>query len=144
MTDTKTIEGISAKNYDLYLIEANYTKEEMEKRIRIKQEQYKYAYEFRAKKNHLSKEETDEFLLKNMGENSKYVYMHQHIEKQNKIALYSAIRRKYMNTYRINKEDLENKEVLAEGYKIFRNDWSTKHGKYCYADENRKCSWHIS
>lgn len=41
-----------------------------------------------------------------------------------------------MNTYRINKKDLKNKKVLAEGYKIFRNDWSTKHGNYCYADEN--------
>lgn len=80
-TDTKTLDGISAKNYDLYLIEANYTKEEMEERIRIKQEQYKYAYEFRAKENHLSKEKTDQFLLENMGENSRYVYMHQHIEK---------------------------------------------------------------
>lgn len=80
-TDTKTLDGISAKKYDLYLIEANYTKEEMEERIRIKQEQYKYAYEFRAKENHLSKEETDQFLLENMGENSRYVYMHQHIEK---------------------------------------------------------------
>lgn len=80
-TDTKTLDGISAKNYDLYLIEANYTKEEMEERIRIKQEQYRYAYEFRAKDNHLSKEKCDEFLLKNMGEKSKYVYMHQHVEK---------------------------------------------------------------
>lgn len=80
-TDTKTLDGISAKNYDLYLIEANYTKEEMEERIRIKQEQYKYAYEFRAKVNHLSKEKADKFLLENMGGNSKYVYMHQHIEK---------------------------------------------------------------
>ena len=26
-------------------------------------------------------EETDQFLLENMGENSRYVYMHQHIEK---------------------------------------------------------------
>lgn len=80
-TDTNKLDGISAKNYDLYLIEANYTKEEMEERIRIKQEQYKYAYEFRAKENHLSKEKADEFLLENMGENSKYVYMHQHVDK---------------------------------------------------------------
>lgn len=80
-TDTKTVEGISAKNYDLYLIEANYTEEEIQDRIKKKQEQYKYAYEFRAKDNHLSKEKCDEFLLKNMGENSKYVYMHQHVEK---------------------------------------------------------------
>lgn len=80
-TDTKTLDGISAKNYDLYLIEANYTKEEIEERIKIKQEQYKYAYEFRAKENHLSKEKADKFLLENMGENSKYVYMHQHVDK---------------------------------------------------------------
>lgn len=80
-TDTSKLDGISAKNYDLYLIEANYTKEEMEERIRIKQEQYKYVYEFRAKENHLSKEKADEFLLENMGENSKYIYMHQHIDK---------------------------------------------------------------
>lgn len=80
-TDTKTVEGISAKNYDLYLIEANYTEEEIQDRIKKKQEQYRYAYEFRAKDNHLSKEKCDEFLLKNMGEKSKYVYMHQHVEK---------------------------------------------------------------
>lgn len=80
-TDTKTLEGISAKNYDLYLLEANYTEDEIQDRIKKKQEQYKYAYEFRAKDNHLSKEKCDEFLLKNMGENSKYVYMHQHVEK---------------------------------------------------------------
>lgn len=80
-TDTKTLDGISAKNYDLYLIEANYTEEDMRERIRIKQEKYKYAYEFRAKENHLSKEKADEFLLENMGENSKYIYMHQHVEK---------------------------------------------------------------
>lgn len=80
-TDTNTLDGIKAKNYDLYLIEANYTKEDMEERIRKKQEQYKYAYEFRAKINHLSKEKCDEFLLENMGEKSKYIYMHQHIEK---------------------------------------------------------------
>ena len=41
-----------------------------------------------------------------------------------------------MNTYRIDKKDLKNKNVLAEGYKVFKNDWSTKHGNYCYADEN--------
>ena len=37
MTDTKTVEGISAKNYDLYLIEGNYEQEELEKRIEEKQ-----------------------------------------------------------------------------------------------------------
>ena len=36
----------------------------------------------------------------------------------------------------LDKKDLKNKNVLAEGYKVFKNDWSTKHGNYCYADEN--------
>ena len=79
-TDTRTLKGIIAQNYDLYLLEANYTEEEMNERIKRKQEKYKYVYEYRAKENHLSKEKCDEFLLKNMGENSKYIYMHQHIE----------------------------------------------------------------
>ena len=39
-----------------------------------------------------------------------------------------------MKTYRIRKEDLKNKEVLAEGYKIFNAGWKSR--DYCYADEN--------
>ena len=39
-----------------------------------------------------------------------------------------------MKTYRINKEDLKNKEVLAEGYKIFEQGFKAR--DYCYADEN--------
>ena len=38
-----------------------------------------------------------------------------------------------MKTYRINKEDLKNKEVLAEGYKIFNQGFKAR--DYCYADE---------
>lgn len=34
MTDTKTVEGISAKNYDLYLVEGNYDEDEIEERIK--------------------------------------------------------------------------------------------------------------
>ncbi len=81
MTDTKTVEGISAKDYDLYLIEANYDEDEIEERIRKKQEENMYTYEFRAKNTHLSKQQASEFLLENMGDNSKYEFMHQHIER---------------------------------------------------------------
>ncbi len=81
MTDTKTVEGISAKDYDLYLIEANYDEDEIEERIRKKQEEGIYTYEFRAKNTHLSKQQASEFLLENMGDNSKYEFMHQHIER---------------------------------------------------------------
>ena len=81
ITDTKTVEGISAKNYDLYLIEGNYDEDEIQERIREKQQNCEYVYEFRAKDNHLSKQQASEFLLNNMGENSEYVLMHQHIER---------------------------------------------------------------
>ena len=80
-TDTRTLEGISAKNYDLYLIEGNYEEEEIEQRIKQKQQECKYSYEYRAKETHLSKGQAVDFLLNNMGENSQYVFMHEHIEK---------------------------------------------------------------
>lgn len=81
MTDTKTVEGIVAKNYDLYLIEGNYEDEEIENRIRTKQEKQQYCYEYRARYTHLSKGQASDFLLKNMGENSEYVFMHEHVER---------------------------------------------------------------
>ena len=81
ITDTKTVEGITAKDYDLYLIEGNYDEDEIQERIKRKQEECKYVYEFRVKDNHLSLQQASEFLLNNMGENSEYVFMHKHIER---------------------------------------------------------------
>jgi phosphoribosyl 1,2-cyclic phosphodiesterase len=81
MTDTVTLEGITAKNYDLYLIEANYITAELEERIRSKEAAGEYVYEYRVQKVHLSKEKADEWLYNNMGENSEAIYIHQHIEK---------------------------------------------------------------
>lgn len=81
MTDTKTVEGISAKNYDLYLVEGNYEEEELEQRIKQKREEGLYYYESRVRNTHLSKGQATEFLLNNMGENSEYVFMHEHIER---------------------------------------------------------------
>ena len=81
MTDTVTLEGITAKNYDLYLVEANYITEELEERIRSKEAAGQFVYEYRVKKVHLSREKCDEWLLENVGENSEAIYIHQHIEK---------------------------------------------------------------
>lgn len=80
-TDTRTLDGITAKNYDLYLIEGNYEDEEIEERIRKKQEIQQYCYEYRARYTHLSKGQASDFLLKNMGNNSEYVFMHEHVER---------------------------------------------------------------
>lgn len=80
-TDTGTLDHVTAKNYDLYLIEANHRRAELEERIAEKQAKGEFAYEFRAARNHLSEEQAIEWLSKNMGENSRYVFLHQHKDK---------------------------------------------------------------
>lgn len=81
-TDTGTLDGITAKNYDLYLIEANHTRAEIEARAAEKEAAGEYAYEIRAAENHLSREQATEFLLANMGPNSSYEFLHQHVERE--------------------------------------------------------------
>lgn len=81
-TDTNSLEGIEAKGCDLYMIEANYGEAEIVERIRRKQEAGEYCHEWDVLKNHLSKEKADDFLYRNMGPNSRYVYLHGHEEKE--------------------------------------------------------------
>lgn len=83
-TDTGHLQGISAKDYDLYMIEANYEDTELQERIRAKQETGEYCYELKVASRHLSKEQADAFLLENMGTHSEYVYLHGHIDKSEK------------------------------------------------------------
>ncbi len=78
-TDTYTLEGIKAKNYDYYFIEANYEDEE-----ELHERAYNDYYESRVKRTHLSKEQATEWLLENMGDNSVYCFMHQHKNRKRK------------------------------------------------------------
>ena len=80
-TDTNSLDGITAPEYDYYFLEANYIEEDMQKRIAEKQMSGVYCYETDAMLNHLSKEKCDEFILNNAGANSQYIYMHQHLDK---------------------------------------------------------------
>ena len=75
-TDTYTLEGIKAIDYDYYLIEGNYEDEE-ELNSRGKDSYYIE----RVKRTHLSKKYTRNWLLDNMGLKSVYVFMHEHKEK---------------------------------------------------------------
>ena len=77
-TDTTTLEGIKAYNYDYYLLEANYEENEIQQKIEEKEKAGQFVYEYRVLKTHLSKEECDNFLLENMGEKSVYQYLHCH------------------------------------------------------------------
>ena len=81
-TDTGHLKGISAKDYDLYLIEANYTEDDLEQRIIEKTAAGQYCYELHVAERHLSHEEASEWLLDNMGKNSEYVFLHQHKSRE--------------------------------------------------------------
>lgn len=82
-TDTSSIEHIEAKNYDLYLIEANYdTDEELRKKIKQDKEEGKFSYLERVLSSHLSQLQAINWLDKNKGVDSKYCFIHQHIDKE--------------------------------------------------------------
>lgn len=75
-TDTERINHIDAKNYDYYFIEGNYENEE-----ELHSRAINNFYESRVKTTHLSKVQATEWLMTNMGENSKYIFMHEHKER---------------------------------------------------------------
>lgn len=80
-TDTNDLNGITAKNYDLYMIEANYEDEEIQERIKRKEENGEYAYERQVLHNHLSKAKCNDFIVRNAGIGSRFVYLHGHTEE---------------------------------------------------------------
>ena len=75
-TDTSKIEHIYAKNYDYYFIEGNYENEE-----ELHNRAINNFYEVRVKDTHLSKVKATEWLIKNMGNKSQYIFMHEHKER---------------------------------------------------------------
>lgn len=79
-TDTSTLDHVTAQGFDLYLIEANHTEDEIADRIRRKTESGKYVYEHRVEVTHLSREGADSWLSMNAGRDSKVIYLHQHKE----------------------------------------------------------------
>lgn len=83
-TDTSTMDGVVAKGFDLYLIEANHTEQELADRIRRKTEAGEYVYEHRVEQTHLSRESADAWLAMNAGRNSEVIYLHQHKEPTQK------------------------------------------------------------
>lgn len=82
-TDTSKIDHVEAKNYTLYLIEANYeTDEYLKEKIKEDEEQGKFSYLKRVLDSHLSQLQAINWLDINKGENSEYCFIHQHVEKE--------------------------------------------------------------
>ena len=81
-TDTSTLDEVEAPDYDLYLIEANYTVEDLKRRIERKVTCGEFCYEMHVATRHLSQEQATEWLLKNMGAESEHCFLHQHRERE--------------------------------------------------------------
>ena len=77
-TDMNNLDNIDEKDCDLYLLESNYGDEEIVERIRQKQKSGEHIYEWDALDNHMSREKAIEWLYKNMGMHSRYIFLHQH------------------------------------------------------------------
>lgn len=84
--DTATLDHITAENYDCYFIERNFEESEINERIERKLESGQYIYEYRAKRTHLSQQQAEDWLARNAGQNSRYVFLHQHEENSTKNA----------------------------------------------------------
>lgn len=80
-TDCNNLNGIAARGYDLYMVEANYDDDEIQERIKQKRADGVYAYEQQVLKNHLSKNKCDDWLYKNMNTRSRYIYLHCHYDE---------------------------------------------------------------
>ena len=77
-TDCNSLDGIEAKDYDLYMVEANYEDSEIQERIAEKEANGEYVYEYQVLHNHLSKQKADKFIGENAGDKSRFVYLHGH------------------------------------------------------------------
>lgn len=81
-TDTGTLDGITAKNFDVYLIEANYDDAELQERMNAKLAAGEFAYESRTAATHLSRAQAIQFLTENAKSTSKFAFIHQHKNKE--------------------------------------------------------------
>ena len=75
-TDTCTLDGIVAKNYDLYAIEFNWDEETIQDYIDEKKQKGIYAYEEEAILNHLSWQKAQAFYESQKGAKSQLLKLH--------------------------------------------------------------------
>ncbi len=80
-TDLGTLQGIEGRGFQTYLLEANYTEADLERRLAEKLEAGEFAHETRVAENHLSWEEASAWLRENMAPYSVWIPMHQHKER---------------------------------------------------------------
>ena len=76
-TDTAHLQGITAKNYDLYAIEHNYDEWKAQNAIDEARKERKYCHAIGSIETHLSWQQAREFINQNKKENSEILELHQ-------------------------------------------------------------------
>ena len=80
-TDTYTLEGISARDYDIYALECNYDEERVFNIIREKEYRGEYAHQRGSINSHLSKQQAQKFILSNTSrQDIQFLMLHQSSE----------------------------------------------------------------
>ena len=79
-TDTTHLQGITAKNYAIYALEANYDEDTVWDTIFKKEGNGEYAHQRGAINSHLSLQQAQNFVLKNAGDSYEFVRLHESSE----------------------------------------------------------------
>lgn len=84
IVDTGNLDGISAPDFDLYLVEANHFEWEIDQRASEKLAAGQFAYEIRAANNHLSFEQTMNWFEENMSDSKtgEWIPLHRHEDRR--------------------------------------------------------------
>ena len=77
-TDSSHLQGITAKNYDLYALECNYDEGHVWEVIQEKELRGEYAHQRGAMETHLSIQQAQSFVQNNVTENHKYEFLELH------------------------------------------------------------------
>lgn len=83
ITDTSHLDDVVVKDYDIYLVEANYKHDEIMKKIADKEANGEFVYEKRVLETHLSEEQATEWIYNNATKECIVEYLHKHKEEKN-------------------------------------------------------------
>lgn len=76
-TDTFTLEGITAKEYDLFCVESNYDEDTVMQIIEEQEARGEFAHQRGSINSHLSEQQARDFFFKNRGEHSQMIRLHE-------------------------------------------------------------------
>lgn len=75
-TDTGTLEGISAKGYQIYAIEHNYCEIELERKVQEQIANGEFAHGIRSQETHLSVQQAEKFIKENATDDYEIIELH--------------------------------------------------------------------